>query len=62
VQWLVLANAFSQRQHVFDLGALFDVLPARALPGHQRACLAGKIPLGKDIIGDMRQALTLEVR
>src|SRR6266403_408841 len=61
-QRLFLADAFTPRQHVFDLGALFHVLPARILPGYQRACLAQEIPLGKDMVREVRQALTLEVR
>jgi hypothetical protein len=61
-QGLFLAEAFAPRQHVLNLGVLVDVLPARTLPCYQRACLAGEIPLGKDMVREMRQAHTLEMR
>jgi hypothetical protein len=62
-QGLFLAEAFSPRQHVLDLGVLPDVLPAGNLPGYQRACLVGEIPLGKDMVREVRQAaLTPEMR
>jgi hypothetical protein len=61
-QRLGLANAVSSRKHVLDLDVLFDVLPARGLPGHKRTRLAGKISLGKDVVREVSQTLALEVR
>jgi hypothetical protein len=61
-QGLRLAKTLTPSKHFFDLDALFDVLPARSLPGYERARLAGEIPLGKDVVGEVRQTLTLEVR
>ena len=61
-QGLFRAGTFARRQDIFDLHIFFDVLPRSALPGHKAACLAGKISLGKDIVRDVSQALTLEVR
>ena len=61
-QGLFLADTFAPRQHVFDFHAFFDVLSASALPGDKRTRLAGKISLGEDMVRDVRQALTLDVR
>jgi len=60
-QGFILADAFAPRQNVFDLRVFFDVLSASSLPGHKRARLAREIPLGEDMIREVRQALTLEV-
>lgn len=38
------------------------MLSASGLPGYEGARLAGEISLGKDMVGEVRQALTLEVR
>jgi anti-sigma-K factor RskA len=37
------------------------VLSAGGLPGHKRARMAREISLGKDMVREVRQALTLEV-
>jgi hypothetical protein len=39
-----------------------DVLSASGLPGYKRARLAGEIPLGKNMVGEVCQTLALEVR
>jgi hypothetical protein len=59
---LCVTDALAPRKHFFNLSALVDDLPTCALPAHQRTRLAGKIALGEDMIRDVRQALTLEVR
>jgi len=59
-QGLALADTFAPGQHIFDLRVFFDVLSASALPGHERSRLAGEISLGKDMVGEVCQALTLE--
>lgn len=56
------AEAFAPRQHVLNFGVLFEVLSGRTLPGYQRAYLAGEIPLGKDMVREVRQALTTEMQ
>ena len=61
-QGLCLANAFTQSEHVLNLGALVKDLATWGLPAHQRTRLGGKISLGKDVVREVRQALTLEVR
>jgi hypothetical protein len=61
-QGLSLTETFAPREHVLDLSALVDDLPTCTLPAHKRTRLAGKIALGEDVIRDVRQALTLEVR
>jgi len=38
------------------------VLSASPLPGHTAARLAGEIPLGEDVVREVRQAFTLEMR
>jgi len=60
-QGLILADTFAPRQNVFDLCVFFDVLSASGLPGHKRARMAREISLGKDMVREVRQALTLEV-
>jgi hypothetical protein len=55
-------DPLAPRKHVLDLGALVDDPPARALPAHKTACLSREITLGEDVVRDVRQALTLDVR
>lgn len=45
-----------------DLAVFFDVLSASALPGYTAARLAGKIPLGEDMVRKVRQAFAFEMR
>jgi hypothetical protein len=61
-QGFSLANAFTQREHVLNLGAFVDDLATWGLPAHQSTRLGGEISLGKDMVREVRQALTLEVR
>jgi len=61
-QGLLLADTFTPRQDIFDLTIFFDVLSTRALPGHAAAHLAGEIPLGEDVVRELRQAFTFEMR
>ena len=56
-QWLLLANALTPREYILDLYTLLNMLPARSFPGYHRTGPARKVPLRKDIIRDMRQAL-----
>ena len=53
---LFFANALTPREYILDLGALVDVLPARALPRHHRARSAREVSLRKYIIRDVRHA------
>jgi hypothetical protein len=61
-QRLFLAGALAPSQHVFDLHAFFDGLAALALPVNEGARLAREVSLGEDIIREVSQVLTLEVR
>jgi hypothetical protein len=56
-EWLLLANALTPREYILNLYTLLNVLPARSLPGYHRTGPAREVPLRKDIIRDMRQAL-----
>ena len=49
------------REHLLDLGALFDVLPTCTLPRYESTRIGWKIPLGEDVVRDVCQTLTLEV-
>jgi len=60
-QGLRLGKTLTPSEHVLDLDALFDVFPRRTLPGYERTRLGREIPLGKDVVRDVRQTLTLEV-
>jgi hypothetical protein len=61
-QGLVLTDTFTPGQNVFDLRTFLDVLSTSGLPGHKGACLAWQIPLGKDVIREVCQALAFELR
>jgi len=61
-QGLCLAKTLVPREHVLDLDALFDVLATRTLPVYERTRLGGKIPLGEDVVREVRETVTLEVR
>jgi hypothetical protein len=61
-QRLSLAKTLVPREHVLDLDALFDVLAARTLPVYVRTRLGGEIPLGEDVVREVCQTVTLEVR
>jgi len=61
-QGLSIANTLAPRKHFFDLRALIDDLPTCSLPAHQRTRLARKVAFGEDVVRDVSQALTLEVR
>ena len=61
-QGLCLAKTLTPREHVLNLDALIDVLATHTLPGHERTRLGGEIPLGEDVVREVRQTLTLEVR
>ena len=61
-QGLLLADTFTPRQYILDFAVFFDVLSASALPGHTAARLAGKVPLGEDMVRKVRQAFTFEMR
>jgi hypothetical protein len=54
---LLLANALTPREYILDLDALLNMLPARSFPRHDRTGPAREVPLRKNIIRDMRQAL-----
>jgi len=60
-QRLRLAKTLVPREHVLDLDALFDVLATRTLPVYVGARLGGEIPLGEDVVREVRQTVTLEV-
>jgi len=60
-QGLCLGKTLAPREHIFDLDALFNVLATRTPPGYERARLGGEIPLGVDVVCDVRQTLALEV-
>jgi hypothetical protein len=57
-EWLLLANALTPREYILDPCALLNVLPACAFPRHHRTGPAREVALRKDIIRDMRQAIT----
>jgi len=61
-QGLRLAKTLAPTEHVFNLDALFDVLATHALPGYERTHLGGEISLGEDVVREVRQTITLEVR
>jgi hypothetical protein len=61
-QGLCLAKTLVPREHVLDLDALFDVLATRTLPVYERTRLGGEIPLGEDVVREVRETVTLEVR
>ena len=61
-QGLCLTKTLVPREDVLNLDALFDVLATRTLPVYERTRLGGKIPLGKDVVREVSQTLTLEVR
>jgi len=60
-QGLRLAKTLVPREHVLNLDALFDVLATHTLPGYERTQLGGEIPLGEDVVREVRQTVTLEV-
>ena len=60
-QGLSLAMTLAPGEHVLNLGALLDVLPTCTLPGYERTRVGREITLGKDVVRDVRQTLTLEV-
>ena len=61
-QGLCLTKTLVPREHVLNLDTLFDDLAARALPVYERTHLGGEIPLGENVICEVSQTLTLEVR
>lgn len=61
-QGLSLAMTLAPGEHVLNLSVLFDVLPTCALPRYKRTRVGREITLGKDVVRDVRQTLTLEVR
>jgi hypothetical protein len=61
-QGLCLAKTLARREHVLNLDALFDVFATHTPPGYERTRLGGEIPLGEDVVREVRQTLTLEVR
>lgn len=56
-EWLLLANALTPREHILDLYTLLNMLPACSFPGYHRTGPAREVPLRKDIIRDVCQAL-----
>lgn len=54
---LLLANALAPRKYILDLYTFLNMLPACSFPGHHRTGLTWEVPLRKDIIRDVRQAL-----
>jgi len=60
-QGLCLAMALAPREHVLNLDALFDVLATDTLPVYERTRLGREVPLGEDVVREVRQTLTLEV-
>jgi len=60
-QRLCLAKTLVPREHLLNLDALSDLLATRTLPVYERTRLGGEIPLGEDVVREVRQALTLEV-
>jgi hypothetical protein len=61
-QGLCLAKTLVPREHVLNLGALFNALATHALPVYERTRLGGEVPLGEDVVREVCQTLTLEVR
>jgi hypothetical protein len=61
-QGLCLTETLAPREHVLDLDALIDVLATHTLPGYEGTRLGGEIALGEDVVRDVGQTLTLEVR
>jgi hypothetical protein len=61
-QGLCLAKTLVPREHVLNRDALFDGLATRSLPVHERTRLGGEIPLGEDVVREVRKTLALEVR
>jgi hypothetical protein len=61
-QRLCLAKTLVPREDILDLDALFDVLATCTLPVNVRTRLGGEIPLGEDVVREVRQTVTLEVR
>jgi len=61
-QGLGLAKTLAPREHVLNLDALSDGLATHTLPVYERSRLSGEIPLGEDVVREVRQTLTLEGR
>lgn len=61
-QGLRLTKTLVPGEHVLNLDALFDDLATRALPVYERTHLGGEIPLGENVVCEVSQTLTLEVR
>jgi hypothetical protein len=57
-EWFLLANALTPREYILDLYTLLNMLPTCPFPGYHRTGPAREVPLRKDMIRDMRQALT----
>lgn len=60
-QGLCLAKTLVPREHLLNLDVLIDVLATHTLPVYERTRLGGEIPLGEDVVREVRQTLTLEV-